>query len=407
MNLCIIGGGPAGLSAAIRAREDGLEDVLVIERADSLGGILNQCIHHGFGVHVFKEELTGPEYSQRLIDRALKLGVKFALGAMVIDIEEDRTVTYVSPRGLTSLKPGAVVLAMGCRERSRGAIGIPGGRGSGVYSAGTAQEMVNMKGFKLGQKVVILGSGDIGLIMARRMALEGADVLGVYEIAPHSGGLKRNIAQCLNDYGIPLFLSHTVTRTKGLKTLEGVYVAKVDENYQPIPDTEHFIPCDTLLLSVGLIPENELATKINVEMSPITGGAIVNNRLETSIPGVFAAGNALHVHDLVDHVTLESYDAAANAVKFIRGQLPPATHSTIVTPGHGVRYTVPMALIPGEPMYTISFRSSGIYSPCEIKISADGETIRSIKKRAIIPSEMERVRFVLKNPAKEVKVEIL
>jgi len=406
MDLAIIGGGPAGLSAAIRAKECGLDKVYVIERAATLGGILNQCIHHGFGVHVFKEELTGPEYAQRLIDRAVELGVNFVFGAMVINITEDRTITYASADGLVSVTPKAIVLAMGCRERSRGAIGIPGGRGVGVYAAGTAQALVNMKGFSLGQKVVILGSGDIGLIMARRMTLEGAKVLGVYEIAPHSGGLKRNIAQCLNDYDIPLFLSHTVTRTVGLKRLEGIYVAEVDNNYQPIFDTEKLIECDTLLLSVGLIPENELASKIGVKLSSVTGGAVVNNRLETSIPGVFAAGNALHVHDLVDYVTQESYDAAESAVKYIRGEFTERSNEISVTTGAGVRYTVPMSLVWDGPkhMYTLSFRSSGVYTPVEIIVSADGNVVKTVKKRVIVPSEMERVRFVLKEPVKEVKV---
>ena len=409
MELAIIGGGPAGLSAAIRAREEGLNDVWVIERAKTLGGILNQCIHHGFGVHIFKEELTGPEYAQRLIDKATELGVNFVLGAMVLDISTDhqmtRQVTYITEKGIFEVTPKAVILAMGCRERSRGAIGIPGGRGAGVYSAGTAQELVNMKGLNIGKRVVILGSGDIVLIMARRMTLEGAKVLGVYEIAPHSGGLKRNIAQCLNDFDIPLFLSHTVTRTLGKHNLEGVYVAQVDENYKPIPETEKFIECDTLLLSVGLIPENELSAKMGVKLSTVTGGAIVNDRLETNIPGVFATGNVLHVHDLVDYVTQESYLAAENAVKFIRGETS-KSDKIILTQGQGVRYTVPMSLTLGEKSYTVSFRSDKVYTPAEIIIKADGETIRTIKKRIIIPSEMERVTFVLKNPAQKVTVEI-
>ena len=407
MNLAIVGGGPAGLSAAIRAREAGLEDVWVIERAKTLGGILNQCIHHGFGVHIFKEELTGPEYAQRLIDRAVELDVKFALGSMVINIEGDRTLTYVSESGLVRIRPGAIVLAMGCRERARGAIGIPGGRGVGVYAAGTAQALVNMKGYKLGERVVILGSGDIGLIMARRMTLEGSKVLGVYEIAPHSGGLNRNIAQCLNDYHIPLFLSHTITRTLGKKRLEGVYTARVDENYNPIMDTEQFVPCDTLLLSVGLVPENELSMKIGVELSPTTGGAIVNNRLETNIPGVFASGNALHVHDLVDYVTQESYEAAENAVRYLRGELTPGTNVSVV-PGQGIRYTVPMSLVWDDPkgMYTVSFRSDKVYSPAVINIIADGEPIRSVKKRVVLPSEMERVKFVLKEPPASISVTV-
>ncbi|MCL2840764.1 MAG: NAD(P)/FAD-dependent oxidoreductase [Defluviitaleaceae bacterium] len=406
--LAIIGGGPAGLSAAIRAKEEGIENVYVIERAKTLGGILNQCIHHGFGVHIFKEELTGPEYAQRLIDRAVELGVHFALGSMVINITPDRMLTYASESGLCYMQAGAIILTMGCRERSRGAIGIPGGRGVGVYSAGTAQALVNMKGFAIGKQVVILGSGDIGLIMARRMTLEGAKVLGVYEIAPHAGGLKRNIAQCLNDYDIPLYLSHTITRTVGNQRLEGIYIAKVDENYQPILSTETFISCDTLLLSVGLIPENELAVKMGVNLSQVTGGAIVNNRLETNISGVFAAGNALHVHDLVDYVTQESYEAATNAAKYLRGEYIQGEHTT-VRAGQGVRYTVPMSLVWDDPktVFTLSFRSDHVYLNPFINIIADGEVVRTIKKRVILPSEMERVKFVLAEPVKEVIVEIL
>jgi len=301
---------------------------------------------------------------------------------------------------------------MGCRERSRGALGIPGSRGAGVYAAGVAQELVNMKGYALGKQAVILGSGDIGLIMARRLTLEGAKVLGVYEIAPHSGGLKRNIAQCLNDYGIPLHLSHTVTRTVGKKRLEGVYVAKVDESWQPIPETEHFVPCDTLLLSVGLIPENELSKKIGVELSSVTGGAFVNNQLETSVPGVFACGNVLHVHDLVDYVTIEAYEAAESAVRFIRGDKA-ALQTIPIKALDGVRYTVPASIGLGQKdshsakdstEYTISFRSDKVYTPGVIKVLADGHVIKTSKKRIIIPSEMERIKFALKEPASEIAI---
>ncbi|MCL2363232.1 MAG: NAD(P)/FAD-dependent oxidoreductase [Defluviitaleaceae bacterium] len=417
MQLAIIGGGPAGLSAAIRAREKGIKDVWVIERNATLGGILNQCIHHGFGIHIYKEELTGPEYAQRLIDRAVELGVHFALGTMVTGLSRERIVTYVSPKGTVQAQAGAVILAMGCRERARGAVGIPGGRGVGVYTAGTAQALVNMKGILPGKRVVILGSGDIGLIMARRMTLEGAKVLGVYEIMPHSGGLKRNIAQCLNDYGIPLHLSHTVTRTVGCARLEGVYVAPVDETFTPDLTQERFIECDTLLLSVGLIPENELARSIGVLMSPATGGALVNNRLETNIPGVFACGNALHVHDLVDYVTMEAYEAAENAVAFIAAQtsivsstdLSDAPQPIPVTPLRGVRYVVPASIIPdgSRTTYTLSFRSDGVYSPATVEVLADGKVIRStVQRRVIVPSEMERVRIVLPEATKEIGVTI-
>lgn len=403
LQLAIIGGGPAGLSAAIQAREEGLTDVWIIERGKALGGILNQCIHHGFGVHIFKEELTGPEYAQRLIDKAYSLGVNFAMESMVIDITQDRTLTYVSEAGLVTAKADAIILAMGCRERARGALGIPGGRGVGVYTAGVAQEMVNMKGYMPGKRAVILGSGDIGLIMARRLTLEGATVEGVYEIMSHAGGLKRNIVQCLNDYDIPLHLSNTVTRTVGTKRLEGVYVAQVNEKWQPIIETERFVECDTLLLSVGLIPENELSKKIGVALSPITGGALVNNRLKTSVPGVFACGNVLHVHDLVDYVTLEAYLAASNAVRFIRGENAEIA-SIPIKALEGVRYTVPMTISPDENSCTISFRSDGIYESATIKVLADGEVIKAEKKRIIIPSEMEQITVEIPTVVKEIGI---
>jgi len=408
LQLAIIGGGPAGLSAAIRAREEGLADVWVIERSRFLGGILNQCIHHGFGVHIFKEELTGPEYAQRLIDKAKALGVNFALGAMVIDITQDRTLTYVSEAGLVTAQAGAIILAMGCRERTRGALGIPGGRGAGVYTAGLAQELVNIKGYMPGKRAVILGSGDIGLIMARRMTLEGATVEGVYEIMPHPGGLKRNIVQCLTDYDIPLYLSHTIVRTVGNKRLEGVYVAQVDENRRLLTNTQRFVPCDTLLLSVGLIPENELAKKIGIDLSPVTGGAFVNNRLETNIPGVFACGNVLHVHDLVDHVTLEAYAAAANAVRFINDEGTAQVMPVTVKAGEGVRYTVPTSILhEGSPEdYTLSFRSDRPYTPGIIKVFAGGELIKAVQRRAIIPSEMEQIAFKLERPVGAIMIEI-
>ena len=397
MDLLIIGGGPAGLSAAIRAKEEGVEGVRILERNTHLGGILNQCIHHGFGLHVYKEELTGPEYAQRLIDRAIELGVDFELNTMVTDIDSDRNVTYVSRAGAQRVHAKAVILGMGCRERTRGALGIPGDRGRGVFSAGTAQALVNMKGIMPGkrsaksQRVVILGSGDIGLIMARRMALEGAQVLGVYELMPFSSGLKRNVAQCLDDYGIPLKLSHTVTRIVGKKWLEGIYVAPVDENRSPIYKEEEYIACDTLLLSVGLLPENELSKKAGVELSPITGGAIVSSDLSTNVPGIFSCGNVLHVHDLADDVTYEAYRAGKAASEFIQ-------HGTVekklieVIPGPGVRYVSPNFIRENEEAELL-FRSDGVYPRAKVSVLDGERVVKSARKRIVVPAEMEKLKI--------------
>ena len=346
VQLAIIGGGPAGLAAAIAAREKGVEDILIIERDKELGGILNQCIHAGFGLHTFGQELTGPEYAGRFIDRVQQMHIPYLLRTMVLDLSEDRVLTVHGPEtGLIQIQAQAVILAMGCRERPRGALNIPGYRPAGIYSAGTAQRLVNMEGFMPGKNVVILGSGDIGLIMARRMTLECAKVHAVAEVLPYSGGLKRNIVQCLEDFDIPLYLSTTVVDIHGRERLEGVTLARVDENRRPIPGTEQYIPCDTLLLSVGLLPENELSSAAGVRLSGVTGGPEVTDRLATSIPGVFACGNVLHVHDLVDFVSQEAQKAGENAALYLQGARA-GSRSVRLEGKNGVRYTVPTTIRP-------------------------------------------------------------
>ena len=392
--LIIIGGGPAGMAAAIAAKEAGCDDLVILERDNVLGGILNQCIHNGFGLHTFNEELTGPEYAERYADKVRALDIPYELGTMVLDVTKDdnndKNVTVISPeRGAVTLKAKAVILAMGCRERPRGALNIPGFRPQGVYTAGTAQKLVNLEGVKVGKEVVILGSGDIGLIMARRMTLEGAKVKAVAELMPYSSGLKRNIVQCLDDYGIPLLLSHTVVDIKGKEKLEGVYIAQVDEKNTPVAGTEEYYPCDTLLLSCGLLPENELSIGAGVSIDPRTNGAFVNESLETSVEGVFSCGNVLHVHDLVDFVSEESARAGANAVRYIRNG-EASGESINVTPGNGVRYTVPCKI--NKESITdsvhIRFRVTGVYKDTDIVIkSGDNEILRR-KSRILVPSEM-------------------
>ena len=390
--LVIIGAGPAGLAAAIRAREDGIQDILVLERDDAPGGILNQCIHNGFGLHTFKEELTGPEYAQRYISQANELGIEIKLNTMVLEISPERLISAVNPDdGILEIQAGAIILAMGCRERPRGALNIPGSRCAGVFTAGTAQRLVNIDGFIPGKEVVILGSGDIGLIMARRMTLEGAKVKAVIELMPYSTGLKRNIVQCLDDFGIPLMLSHTITQINGKKRLESVTVSQVDENRRPIQGTEQVITCDTLLLSVGLLPENDLSRKCGVELSPVTGGPIVNESLQTSIPGIFACGNVLHVHDLVDYVSAESGLAGKSAAKFLKGETSGRDIKVIAT--GGVRYTVPAYVEPSkikEPL-ELRFRVDNVYKECYISVYFDAQRELHIKKRILSPGEMEKV----------------
>ena len=394
--LVIIGGGPAGLAAAVAARKAGIQDVLILERDNELGGILNQCIHNGFGLHTFKEELTGPEYAGRFIEQVKELEIPYKMNTMVMDLAADKTVTAMNREdGLFQLHPKAVILAMGCRERPRGALGIPGYRPAGIYTAGTAQRLVNMEGFMPGRKVVILGSGDIGLIMARRMTLEGAEVKVVAELMPYSGGLKRNIVQCLDDFGIPLKLSHTVVDIKGKKRVEGITLAKV-ENGKPIPGTEEFYECDTLLLSCGLIPENELSRSADVALSPLTNGPLVGEDLQTNIPGIFAAGNVLHVHDLVDFVSEEAAAAGRHAAAYIQGgcKNEQAKEIKVVCEG-GVRYSVPVRICPDhladDAMVTLRFRVANVYKNKKIVVYAGDEVIFSRKRPVLAPGEMETV----------------
>ena len=393
VDLVIIGGGPAGLAAAVAARKAGVENLLILERDSELGGILNQCIHNGFGLHTFKEELTGPEYAARFIAQAEELQIPYKLNTMVLDLAADKTVTAMNKTdGLFQLHPKAVILAMGCRERPRGALNIPGYRPAGIYTAGTAQRLVNMEGPMPGRDVVILGSGDIGLIMARRMTLEGAKVHAVAEVMPYSGGLKRNIVQCLEDFDIPLYLSTTVVDIHGQERLEGVTLARVDENRRPIPGTERDIPCDTLLLSVGLLPENELSQQAGVRLDAVTGGPEVGDDLSTSIPGVFACGNVLHVHDLVDFVSQEAARAGENAARYLLEQRR-ERQTVRLTGKNGVRYTVPQYLDPEgmEESVTVRFRVGKPYQNADLAVYADGALLRRVHKRILTPGEMEQL----------------
>ena len=392
-DLVIIGAGPAGLAAAAAAKEEGCESLLMIDRDEVMGGILNQCIHNGFGLHTFKEELTGPEYAQRFIDKCHELNVEYKLNTMVIDVTPEKTIYAINPHeGLIEIQAKAIILAMGCRERPRGALNIPGTRCSGIMTAGAAQRFVNMEGYMPGKEIVVLGSGDIGLIMARRMILEGARVKAVLELLPYSSGLKRNIVQCLNDYDIPLKFSHTITQIHGKERLEGITYAQVDERRRPIKETEKYVPCDTLLLSVGLIPENELSRKANVKLSPVTSGPVVNNSLETSAEGIFACGNVLHVHDLVDNVTIESENAGKNAARYIKGIMNRGREIPL-NAVEGVRYTVPQFISPEgmDGPLSVRFRVGDVYRDAYVSVYFDGERIFHRKKRILTPGEMEDV----------------
>ena len=393
-DIVIVGGGPAGLAAAVAARKAGVQDILILERDGHLGGILNQCIHNGFGLHTFKEELTGPEYAARFIEQAMAENIPCKLNTMVMDISPDKVVTAMNREdGLFEIKAKAVVLCMGCRERPRGALNIPGYRPAGIYSAGTAQRLMNIEGFSVGKEVVILGSGDIGLIMARRMTLEGAKVKVVAELMPYSGGLKRNIVQCLDDYGIPLKLSHTVVKIDGKERVTGITLAQVGPDRKPIPGTEEYYSCDTLLLSVGLLPENELTREAGIAMNRVTGGPDVSDSLETSLPGVFACGNVLQVHDLVDYVSEEAALAGRNAAAYVQAGERAAANPVPLTAKDGVRYTVPQTLDTANmnDKVVVRFRVGDVYKDRYVSVYFDGERVLHRKKNVLAPGEMEQV----------------
>ncbi len=408
-NLVIIGGGPAGLAAAKSAYDNGERDILILERENVLGGILNQCIHNGFGLHTFKEELTGPEYAKRYIDEVEKRGIEYKLETTVLKVGTDKVVTAVNERdGLMKIQAKAVIFACGCRERPRGGINVAGSRCAGIFSAGTAQKLINIDGYMPGKEVVILGSGDIGLIMARRMTFEGAKVKAVVELMPYSSGLNRNIVQCVKDFDIPLMFSHTVVDIKGEGRVTGVVIAQVDDKLQPIMSTAKEIPCDTLLLSIGLIPQNELATGANVTLSPITGGAVVDENMMTSVDGVFECGNVLHVHDLVDFVSKESEEAGRSAAEFIK--TGSVDRNYVETRGvDGVRYVVPQRLSKDckADKLQLKLRVGNVFKNVRLVVEADGEEIYSKKKQIVTPGEMESIVLNEDQIGKAVKCKML
>jgi thioredoxin reductase len=404
-DLVIIGGGPAGLAAAVSARKNGLDDILLIERDRILGGILNQCIHDGFGLHTFKQALTGPEYAQRFIDEFHALGIEALLDTIVLSLDKDRTLTVSSKKGFIRIRARAIILAMGCRERTAGAISLPGTRPSGVYTAGAAQNFVNLQNIMIGKHVVILGSGDIGLIMARRMTLEGAKVEAVFELLPTPSGLARNVRQCLDDYGIPLFLSTSVFELHGKDRLTGVTVARVDDRFQMIPETRRLVPCDTLLLSVGLIPENELSLSAGVRLEPATSGASVDDRFMTNVPGVFSCGNVLHVHDLVDHVSEEAGLVGRCAVRYLEGEPSPKEAFIPVIPKADIRYVLPQN-ISGQEDVTISLRVTRPMRDAAVLVTDQGRKVARKKLVRLHPAEMIRIKVKAKDIETAEKLEV-
>lgn len=408
-DLIVIGAGSAGIAAALKAHDAGISSILVLEKDKEMGGILQQCIHSGFGVEMFKEDLTGPEYAERYIEKMQYAGLEFRTNSLVTELHEDRTLVYTNPEeGYVEVQGKAIILTMGCFERTPGQINLYGDRPAGIMTAGTAQSFLNKDGFLVGKRIFILGSGDIGLIMARRMTLEGAEVLGVAELNPYSSGLARNIVQCLDDFDIPLYLSHTVIQVQGTSRLESIIIAEVDEQKQPIPGTEKTFEVDTLLLSVGLIPDRHLTSQAGIKLHPRTGGPIVNNRYETNVPGIFAAGNGLHVHDLVDWVSLEGERAGESAARYVLGEL---TDAELITtePGPGIIYVVPHYVLKQvDDDVRFYFRVDNVYKNVNVNIYKDDELLKTLKKNVMVPAEMEMIKVANKDmlDASRVRIEV-